>query len=247
MPCYRLPHSGTVAISAPPLTFRGPAPPPPPVRGTSRKIRKMPSSQSSAASSVTATTPGSAMSGRAALLMGDLRELGIAELVEIPRREPHKVAPCVQLASEASLTQATTPSKEEPPFDTSVTKLDKIPKGFMREHLISLAPAVLDDKMMKKMKLYDGVTRAMFFFAHSLLEKTNMPKLCFNKQVWRDTFRRCHTAMGDSIRSLALRTVEVNTKDGTEDIQEVEVVEWGMLTLSPKGVFPTCMWSMRLA
>lgn len=62
------------------------------------------------------------------MLMGDLHELAIAELVDTLRAQPHKIAPCLQLAKRASLEQKGQAEGEEAPFHMSVTKLYKLPK-----------------------------------------------------------------------------------------------------------------------
>lgn len=134
---------------------------------------------------------------KAAQLMGDLHELAISELVDILRANPHKIAPCLHLAKRASLDTAPTAAGAEQPFHASVTKLYKIPKEFLRDYLVDLAPQKLPDQTLKRMEKHsEGTLRSIFYYSYGVFEKTTMPKLCLNKDTWRAAFKARHEALG---------------------------------------------------
>ena len=126
----------------------------------------------------------------AAGLLEDLQELSLAELTEMLRNEPHKLAPCLLLARRSSL-QFNGSGQSEPDFHESVTKLYKVPKDFIRAYLVQLAPQHFTMAKLRDMeKKREGTTRAMCVWAHGVFEKTSMPNRCRNKRVWRASFRR---------------------------------------------------------
>lgn len=143
----------------------------------------------------------------------------------------------MQLAKRASLRAAVTKSGAEQPFHASVTKLYKLPKEFLREYLTSLAPKKLDDQTLKRMEKHaEGTLRSIFYYSHGVFEKTTMPKLCLNKEVWRSAFKARHVALGSRLASIKLK--EVQAADGSGSVFEVDWLEWGCFVLTPIGAFP---------
>lgn len=96
-------------------------------------------------------------------------------------------------------------------FNASYTKLQRIPKDFLRSWLPDVLPKPnkLDDKTLKKLARNEpGSLRQVHYVACKVLPTTRWPKLCLERDVFRETFKRCHHQNGKLLTTFVFKDEE---------------------------------------
>lgn len=134
-------------------------------------------------------------------LLVSMQEEGLDELIELCRQDPRKILPLLRVAKQDSLVEDTAlePTSGEKPFHMSYTKLQRIPKDFLRSWLPDVLPKPnkFDDTTLKNLERNEpGSLRQIFYVACKVLPTSKWPKLCLERDIFRETFARCHAQNG---------------------------------------------------
>lgn len=159
-------------------------------------------------------------------LLVNMQEEGLDELIELCRQDPRKILPLLRVAKQDSLVEDTAlePASGEKPFHMSYTKLQRIPKDFLRSWLPDVLPkpSTFDDKTLNSLERNEpGSLRQIFDVACKVLPTTKWPKLCLERDIFRETFARCHAQNGALLKTMVF-------KDDDDDKINVDWTKWGV-------------------
>lgn len=155
----------------------------------------------------------------------------MAELKDICRADPKKILPLLakqDLGNDAP--EEVEPSGEKA-FHASYTKLQRLPKEFLRSYLPGLSDGKLTDTHLRNLERNEeGTTRAISYFSCNVIGGTKWPTFCLDRDIFRRTFKAAHDKAKKPLTNIRF------TDEGDDEKMRADWSRWGHFQLLPDTV-----------